>query len=96
MRAPFCNRICCVICGSNVPEERMKKRAITCSPACGKERSNMLRRLLDSRFCRYCSRPATPEEQARFRRWRAWERKNPPTEAEIEVSEHPPVEEAIQ
>jgi hypothetical protein len=56
----------------------------------------MLRRLLDSRFCRYCSRPATPEEQARFRRWRAWERKNPPTEAEIEVSEHPPVEEAIQ
>jgi len=85
-RAPYVDQICCVICGRNVPDERMKKRAITCSPSCGKERTNMLRRRQDNTRCRYCMKPVTPEEQARYRRWRAWEKKNPPTEAEVQAS----------
>ena len=76
-RAPYVDKLCCIICGSIIPEDRMKKRAITCSPEHSKERTNMLRRQLDAKRCRYCMRPATPEEQARFRRWRAWEKKNP-------------------
>jgi hypothetical protein len=92
-RAAFNTSVHCVVCGRLVPEDRMKKRAITCSSECGKERRNMLRRyFVDSKFCRYCMKPATPEEQARFRRWRAWEKKNPPTEAEVEASTITPQE----
>lgn len=93
MRSDFARVVHCVICGDVLTEERLKKRAITCSPEHSKDRANQLRRMLDAKRCRYCQRPATQEEQARFRRWRAWEKLNPPTPEQIEASTITPQEE---
>jgi hypothetical protein len=79
-------KVFCVVDGNEVPHDRVKKRAITCSKECATKRRNYLRNRVDQVKCRYCQQPATPEETARFRRWRKWERENPPTAAEIAES----------
>jgi hypothetical protein len=66
--------IFCVMCKEPVPLDRLKKRSITCSEKCQKERTAFLHRRVAAKKCRYCMRPATPEEQAAFRRFRKWER----------------------
>lgn len=91
-RNMFQDHVHCLMCAEKVPDGRMKKRAVTCSEECAKERTKQLRRLADLKYCRYCNRPATPEQQASWRRWRAWERKHPPTEAEVQASTITPQE----
>ena len=87
-RAPQIDGMRCIMCGERIPDERLMRRkdTITCSLVCSKERDKYWRRRRDEKQCRYCQHPATPEEQARYRRWRAWEKKNPPTEAEVQAS----------
>lgn len=67
-------KLFCVMCGTEVPIERRKKRSITCGDACKKERTRYLHRRAERTRCRYCSQPCTPEEQASYKRWRKWER----------------------
>lgn len=86
-------RVFCVVCGDDVPPDRVKKRAITCKKECATTRRNYLRSRVDQVKCRYCMQPASPEEAGRFRRWRKWEALNPPTPAEIAESMNEEMEE---
>ena len=66
-------RMHCVVCQKPIPQER-KWDAITCSPQCTKSRKDFGRSRKDQTECRYCQRPSSPEERARFMAWRKWER----------------------
>jgi len=63
----------CVVCTDEIPAGR-KKDSVTCSPECSKARKDHFRSLIDNKECRYCNRPATPEERARYAAWRRWEK----------------------
>ena len=63
----------CVVCSNPIPADR-REDAITCSKACTKARSDWKRSQIDHNYCRYCQRPASPEERARYLRWRQWEK----------------------
>lgn len=63
----------CVVCQEPIPATR-KWDAVTCSPQCSKTRKNYGRSRQDQRECRYCLRPSTFEERARYQAWRRWEK----------------------
>jgi hypothetical protein len=63
----------CVVCTNPIPADR-KKDAVTCGKICTKARKDFFRSRIDATSCRYCQRPATPEERARFQAWRRWEK----------------------
>jgi hypothetical protein len=46
-----------------------------CSKDCHKEYRKRKRDEIAKKKCRLCCRPGTPEEWARYRRWRKWEEK---------------------
>lgn len=60
----------CVICGNEIPQERLLHKAVTCSKAHANALKNERRRLRDLVRCRFCNRPSTPEERAQFAAWR--------------------------
>lgn len=60
----------CLICKSNIAEDRMLKRSVVCSDECAKARKRMLSALRDRRKCLICGKPSTPEERLQFQRWR--------------------------
>jgi predicted nucleic acid-binding Zn ribbon protein len=60
----------CVIDQKVIPEEREKRRAVTCSDECRTELIARRRKRKDDKFCRQCGRPSTPEERLLFARWR--------------------------
>jgi len=62
----------CIMCKKTIPEDR-KKDAVTCSKECSTARKNYLRSRQDATQCRYCNKPSTPEERARFHKWRKTE-----------------------
>lgn len=66
-------RMHCVVCSKPIPIDR-KWDAITCSPECTKSRKDFGRSRKDQIECRYCLRPSTPEERARYHAWRKWEK----------------------
>ena len=67
----------CLMCGTIVPKDRVKKGAVTCSPEHAKLRENALRSKRDATECRYCRRPSTLEERAAFKRFRKFETRTP-------------------
>lgn len=64
----------CVVCTNPIPPDR-KSDAITCSKTCTKARRDFMRSKLDQKQCRYCLRPSTVEERARYAAWRRSEKK---------------------
>jgi hypothetical protein len=68
------NTMFCVNCKNPIPTDR-KSDAITCSKACTKARRDFMRSKLDQKQCRYCLRPSTAEERARYMAWRRAEKK---------------------
>jgi hypothetical protein len=64
----------CMVCQNIIPTNRVAK-AVTCSPECAKARRDFIRSRLDHHKCRYCQRPSTPEERARYQQWSRWEQK---------------------
>lgn len=60
----------CVVDGKEVPQERKKKRSITCSDECKKKRDNYLRARKEEKFCKYCHQPATLAQREDFRLWK--------------------------
>lgn len=67
----------CVVCTSQIPDERVKKSSVTCKRECADARRRAQRTLQDDRKCRYCSRPSSPEERAAFNRFRKLEAARP-------------------
>lgn len=63
----------CVWCGDQVPADRAKKRATTCSKEHANMRRNYLRNRVEMKKCRYCQQPASPEQIASWKRWIKWE-----------------------
>ncbi len=63
-------QVFCVMCKTEVPLDRKKRRSVTCSDECAKSRNNYLRERKELRKCKYCGTPSTPEEREDFRRWR--------------------------
>jgi tRNA(Ile)-lysidine synthase TilS/MesJ len=78
----------CVMCQTPIPPER-KADSVTCSKDCSVKRKNYFRSRIDQKECRYCQRPSTPEERARYLRWRRAEKKA----EELGASQPPPQEE---
>lgn len=60
----------CVICGTSIPEERIRRKAVTCSKQHAIDFKNAKRRLRDADRCRLCKRPSTSTERALFDAWR--------------------------
>lgn len=63
----------CVVCKSPIPAER-KWDSICCSTTCTRARKDYGRSRKDQVECRYCLRPSSPEERARYSAWRRWEK----------------------
>ena len=59
----------CVMCPNKIPADR-PKLAVTCSKECTIARKNYWRSKQDSRVCRYCMKPSTPEQRLAFQQWR--------------------------
>lgn len=59
----------CMMCPNKIPHDR-PKTAVTCSKECTKARKDHWRRIFDSRTCRYCMKPSTPEQRLLFQQWR--------------------------
>lgn len=76
----------CVMCAKPIGDDR-PKTAITCSKECTEQRKQWRRSREDSIRCRYCLRPSSPAERSRYQRWRRFEAKNPPTEADLSPEE---------
>lgn len=67
----------CVICAELIPEDRMKRRAVTCKDDCAREFVNRKRMLTGRKKCLVCMRPSTLAERRGFRRFRDVEKKRP-------------------
>lgn len=63
----------CIICGSEIPTERIMRGAITCGKEHAKLRRAQLQAITDKKECRYCRRPSTPEEREAYKRFRKFE-----------------------
>lgn len=62
----------CLMCTKVIPLDRLKKNGITCSKECAKARRDQLMALMDSGECKYCRKPSTPEQRAKFKQFQAW------------------------
>lgn len=60
----------CVIDQVEIPEERERRKAVTCSDECHKKLLEHRRKRKDTKICRQCYRPSTPEERTLYQRWR--------------------------
>ena len=60
----------CVVCREQVPEDRKRRRATTCSKLCAQRRDKYLRAKTNAKKCRFCGHPCTPEDRASYRAWR--------------------------
>jgi hypothetical protein len=76
----------CVGCG-----KPHSKRGNFCETDCHKAYRIRKRDEKAEKQCRLCCRPGNPEEWARYRRWRKWERE----QGALLVSEHTEVQESV-
>ena len=68
----------CIVCGDEVPRDRVARGATTCKNEHADERKQFLRQLKDSKACRYCHRRInTPEQRAALRRFYLLEKTRP-------------------
>lgn len=78
----------CTVCGKPIPADHPRpKTALTCSEECRDKREAWRRTRKDAKQCRYCEHPSSLAERARYKRWRQYERKNPPPDAELSPEE---------
>ena len=59
----------CAMCPNKIPSDR-PKNAVTCSKECTIARRNYWLSKQDTKMCRYCYKPSTPEQRALFQQWR--------------------------
>lgn len=78
----------CTVCGKPIPPNTPRlHKALTCSPECRDTRELWRRTRNTLKRCHYCEHPASLAERARYKRWRQWERKNPPPDSELSPEE---------
>jgi hypothetical protein len=83
-------KLCCTVCKSEIPPERIRRKATTCSHECGKIGDTIRRNAkVAGRRCRLCNRPATPEEMEQFKQWRKSLPKPPRKNAVLEAPPAP-------
>lgn len=70
-------KIHCVICGDDIPKDRIMRGGITCTKEHAAERRKQLRAMKEQKECNYCKRPSSPEEREAFARFRTMERRRP-------------------
>jgi len=67
----------CVMCPNEIPADRRKHKAVTCSPICAEMWEKKRRERQDSRECRFCRKPSTPEQRAAYQRFTRLEKSKP-------------------
>jgi predicted nucleic acid-binding Zn ribbon protein len=78
----------CVACGEVIPADHPRPFiTLTCSDRCRDARMKFRRKREHATRCKYCFKPSTPAERKRFLRWRNFEKKNPPPDAELSPEE---------
>lgn len=60
----------CIVDCKPIPEERERRKSTTCCDECRDELNKQRRERKDTKVCRLCARPSTPEERILFNRWR--------------------------
>lgn len=60
----------CVIDGNEIDDEKVKRKAVTCSHECKLLLKAFRRKQRSEIICSACRRPSTPEERQEFKRWR--------------------------
>jgi hypothetical protein len=68
---------CCVLCRSEIPADRLRFKAVTCSKVCGARYMRWQQKKRDDKACKFCHRPSTPNARRAFSRFRVWEKENP-------------------
>ena len=63
-------KLYCVVCQTELTEDRILRKAVTCSKAHATELKNARRRRRDNHLCRLCYQPSTEEERRLFKQWR--------------------------
>lgn len=74
-------KLSCVVCGLDIPDERIRRKAVTCCDDCRKTAEAIRRnKKTAGKRCRLCNRPASDQEMERWARFRKWEKENFPSE----------------
>lgn len=60
----------CVICKEELSDERILRKAVTCSPEHATELKKARRRRRDAHICRLCYQPSNEEERRLYKQWR--------------------------
>lgn len=60
----------CIIDTKEIPVERQVKRSSTCSKECAAKLTAIRRAVVDSRKCRHCGKPSSPEERRLFQQFK--------------------------
>lgn len=69
-------KLYCVIDRKRIPVERIIGRSVTCCKACQHKLRKIRLAMIESRRCRSCSKPSTPEERVLFRLFKTWAQEN--------------------
>lgn len=69
--------IYCVMCGTAIPEERRRFKAVTCTEEHGKAYAEAKRKHKEGRECPICRKPSTPEDREAYKEFRKLLRKQP-------------------
>lgn len=67
----------CVMCPNEIPAERRRFKAVTCSQECADEWDKKKRERKDVQVCRLCKKPSTPEDRALYKLFRVKLRTQP-------------------
>jgi hypothetical protein len=65
-------KLFCVVCQKELTDERVLRKAVTCSPehAAELKKIRLRRRASVQRICKLCYQPSNPEERRLFKKWR--------------------------
>jgi predicted nucleic acid-binding Zn ribbon protein len=67
----------CVVDKVEIPAERVKQRAVTCSKKCQEVHARMRKRRVSTKFCRFCNRSSTPSQRRSWTKFKRWEERYP-------------------
>lgn len=77
-------KLSCIVCSLDIPDERIRRKAVTCSDDCRKTAEAIRRaKKTAGKRCRLCNRPCSQQDLERWARFRKWERENFPSERKI-------------
>lgn len=63
-------KVYCCICSKELSDERILRKAVTCSPEHAAELKKARRKRRDAHVCRLCYQPSNEDERRLFKQWR--------------------------